>query len=54
MIEERTAYASARRVDWHAGEIDDKVANLSEEVVLIGVPICSIPTRNIWIRVDDG
>ena len=39
-------------VCWHGGQINDKVANLAVEVVLVGVPVGSI--RLIGIRVNDS
>jgi len=36
----------------HASEINDKVANLTEKVVLVGVPIVSVGF--VWVRVNNG
>lgn len=38
----------------HVGDVNDKVADLAEEVVLVGVPLGAITARNVRIGVDDS
>jgi hypothetical protein len=35
----------------HKGEIENKVPNLTVELILIDVPLITIPTRNIDVSV---
>jgi len=43
---------TSTRSRWHSSQVDDEVPNLTEEVVLVGVPVGS--SVLIWIRVNDS
>ena len=40
--------------DRHGRDVDNKVADLTEEVVLVGIPLCTATSWNIWIGVKHG
>lgn len=40
--------------EWHVGHVEDEVANLTEELVLVNVPILAIASGDVGVRVEQG
>jgi hypothetical protein len=41
------------RLWWHVPHVELQVSNLSEELVLIYIPVYAVATGNVWVGVDE-